>query len=128
MVKYVNFLLGDAKKQAVYDGVLKRSSLEEMWRPQLVAGDFTQGGMTNKTAIGLAFFIDEIEGQQYVGHTGDQNGFKSFLSFCPGTRAASLLVFNTEIQPTTNNPRNLSFPESKIARSAQKLLQSLRPR
>ena len=128
MVKYVNFLLGDTKKQAVYDGVLKRSSLEEMWRPQLVAGDFTQGGMNDKTAVGLAFFIDEIEGQQYVGHTGDQNGFKSFLTLCPGTRAASLLVFNTETQPTTNNPRNLLSPESKIARSVLKLFQSLRPR
>jgi hypothetical protein len=106
--------------------VLKRSSLEEMWQPQLVAGDFTQGGMNNKTAIGLSFFIDNIEGQQYVGHTGDQNGFKSFLSFSPSTRTASLLVFNTETQSTVNNPRNLSSPESKIARSVQKLLQSLR--
>ena len=35
MVKYVSFLLGDAKKQSVYDGVLKRASLEEMWRPAI---------------------------------------------------------------------------------------------
>ena len=128
MVKYVNFLLGDAKKQAIYDGVLKRSTLEEMWRPQIVARDFTQGVMNEKTAVGLAFFIDEIEGQRYVGHTGDQNGFKSFLSLNPGTRTASLLVFNTETQSTTNDPRNLPSPESKIARSVLKLFQSLRPR
>jgi len=128
MVNYVNFLLGDPKKQAIYDELLKRSSLEEMWRPQFVARDFTQGGTNDKTAVGLAFFIDDIEGQQYVGHTGDQNGFKSFLSLCPGTRTPSLLVFNTETQPTTNNPRNLLSPESKIARSVLKLFQSLRPR
>lgn len=128
MVRYVNFLLGDPKKQALYDGVLKRSSLEEMWRPQLVAHDFTQGGMNEKTSVGLSFFIDDIEGQQYVGHNGDQNGFKSFLSLCPATRTASLLVFNTETQSTTNNPRNLLAPESKIARSVLKLFQSLRPR
>ena len=127
MVKYVNFLLGDATRQAVYDGVLKRSSLEEMWRPQLVAGDFTQGGMNEKTSVGLAFFIDDIEGQQYVGHNGDQNGFKSFLRFSPSTRTASLLVFNTETQATTNNPRNLLSTESKIARSVLNLFQSLRP-
>src|SRR5262245_50316829 len=35
MMKYLDFLVGDTKKQAVYDGVLKRSSLEEMWKPQL---------------------------------------------------------------------------------------------
>jgi CubicO group peptidase (beta-lactamase class C family) len=126
MVKYVNFLLGDPKNQAVYDGVLKRSSLEEMWRPQLVARDFTQGEMNDNTAVGLAFFIDDIEGQRYIGHNGDQNGFKSFLSLCPGTRTASLLVFNTETQPTSNNPRNLLSPESKIARSVLKLFQSVR--
>lgn len=127
MVKYVNFLLGDLKKQEVYDAVLKRSSLEEMWRPQLVAHDYTQGGMNEKTSVGLAFFVDDIGGQQYIGHNGDQNGFKSFLSLCPKTRTASLLVFNTETQSTTNIPRNLLSPESKIARSVLKLFESLRP-
>lgn len=129
MVKYVNFLLGEPKKQVVYDEVLKRSSLEEMWQPQLVAmRDFTQGWMNDNTAVGLAFFIDDIEGHRYVGHNGDQNGFKSFLSLCPATRTASLLVFNTETQPTTNSPSNLLSSESKIARSVLKLFHSLRAR
>ena len=30
MIKYLNFLMGDVSKKDVYDGVLKRSSLEEM--------------------------------------------------------------------------------------------------
>ncbi|HKR02397.1 MAG TPA: serine hydrolase domain-containing protein [Pyrinomonadaceae bacterium] len=128
MVKYVNFLLGDPKKQAIYDGVLKRSSLEEMWRPQLVAGDFTQGRMRETTAVGLSFFIDDVEGLRYIGHNGDQNGFKSFLSLCPETRTASLLIFNTDTQSTANNPRNLLSTESKIAQSVLRLFQSLRPR
>jgi len=126
MVKYVNFLLGDQKKQAVYDGVLRRATLEEMWQPQLTAAhDYTQGWMNENTSVGLSFFIDDIEGQRYVGHNGDQNGFKSFLSLSPRRRTASLLVFNTETQPTTNNPRNPLAPESKIARSVLKLFQSL---
>jgi len=126
MVKYVNFLLGDPKRQAVYDGVLRRATLEEMWQPQLTAArDYTQGWMNENTSVGLSFFIDDIEGQRYVGHNGDQNGFKSFLSLSPRTRTASLLVFNTETQPTTDNPRNLLAPESKIARSVLKLFQNL---
>jgi CubicO group peptidase (beta-lactamase class C family) len=126
MVKYINFLMGDPKLQAAYDGVLKRSSLEEMWQPQLEAtDDFTQGWMNEKTAVGLSFFIDTIEGRRYVGHNGDQNGFKSYMSLCPATRAASLLVFNTETRPTTNGAENLLAPESKIAHSVLGLLQDL---
>jgi CubicO group peptidase (beta-lactamase class C family) len=129
MVRYVNFLLGDPKRQAVYEGVLKRSSLEEMWQPRLVAArDYTQGWMREDTSVGLSFFIDDLEGRRYVGHNGDQNGFKSFLSLCPRERTASLLVFNTETQPTTNDPRNLLSTESKIARSVLKLFQSSRAR
>jgi CubicO group peptidase (beta-lactamase class C family) len=126
MVKYVNFLMGDPAKQGVYDGVLKRSSLEEMWRPQLVAaGDFTQGWMREDTAVGLSFFVDDIGGRRYVGHNGDQNGFKAYMSLCPETRTASLLAFNTETRPTVTGPENLLAPESKIARSVLRLFQSV---
>jgi len=126
MVKYANFLLGDAQKQAVYDGVLKRASLEEMWQPQLeTKDDFTQGWMREKTAVGLSFFIDDIAGNRYIGHNGDQNGFKAYLSLCPKTRAASILVFNTETRPTENNPENLLAPESKIAQSVLRLFENL---
>ncbi len=126
MLKYVNFLLGDPKKQAIYDGVLKRATLEEMWQPQFTAaGDYTQGWMNEDTAVGLSFFIDDIEGRRYVGHNGDQNGFRSYLSLCPSARTASILVFNTETRPTINGPQNLLSPESKMARNVFKLLQSL---
>jgi CubicO group peptidase (beta-lactamase class C family) len=126
MVRYVNFLLGDPSKGAVYDGVLKRASLEEMWRPQLVAsGDFTQGWMRAETAVGLSFFVDDIAGRRYVGHNGDQNGFKAYLSLCPATRTASLLVFNTETRSTMTGTDNLLAPESKLARSVLSLFQSI---
>lgn len=126
MVRYVNFLLGDPSKQGAYDGVLKRSSLKEMWRPQLVAsGDFTQGWMRAETAVGLSFFVDDIGGRRYVGHNGDQNGFKAYMSLCPETRTASLLAFNTETRPTLTGPENLLAPESKIARSVLSLFQSI---
>ena len=129
MVRYVNFLLGDPSKQAAYDGVLKRSSLVEMWQPQMVAaGDFTQGWMRAETAVGLSFFVDDIGGRRYVGHNGDQNGFKAYMSLCPETRTASLLAFNTETRPTVTGPDNLLAPESKIAGSVLSLFQSVRTR
>jgi CubicO group peptidase (beta-lactamase class C family) len=126
MVSYVNFLLGDPSKRVAYDGVLKRSSLEEMWRPQLVASDdFTQGWMRAETAVGLSFFVDDIGGRRHVGHNGDQNGFKAYMNLCPSTRTASLLVFNTETRSTLTGPDNLLAPESKIARSVLSLFQSI---
>jgi CubicO group peptidase (beta-lactamase class C family) len=126
MLKYVNFLTGDPSKQGVYDGVLKRASLEEMWQPQMTAaGDFTQGWMRAETAVGLSFFVDDIEGRRYVGHNGDQNGFKAYVSLCPSTRTASLLAFNTETRSTVTGADNLLAPESKIARSVLNLLQSM---
>lgn len=126
MVKYANFLLGEAKKQELYDTVLKRSSLEEMWQPQIeTKDDFTQGRMRKETMIGLAFFIDDISGIRYIGHNGDQNGFKAYLCFAPKLKAAGILVFNTETQPTENSPKNLSAAESKIALSVDKLFESL---
>jgi CubicO group peptidase (beta-lactamase class C family) len=126
MVRYVNFLLGDPSKQATHDGVLKRSSLAEMWRPQMAAaGDFTQGWMRAETAVGLSFFVDDIGGRRYVGHNGDQNGFKAYLSLCPETRTASLLAFNTETRPTVTGPDNLLAPESRIAGRVLSLFQSI---
>ena len=37
MAKYLAFLLGNEARKAEYDVVLKRSSLEEMWTPQIRA-------------------------------------------------------------------------------------------
>jgi CubicO group peptidase (beta-lactamase class C family) len=96
MIRYASFLAGDPARQREYDAVLKRSSLEEMWRPILVAGDVTQGQMRATTSIGLSFFIDDIGGRRYVGHTGTQNGFKTYLTVCPATHTASILAFNTD--------------------------------
>jgi hypothetical protein len=97
-----------------------------MWRPQLVAAnDFTQGWMRRETAVGLSFFVDDIEGRRYVGHNGDQNGFKVYMSLCPSTRTASLLAFNTETQPTVTGPDNLRGTESKIAHGVLNLFRSI---
>src|SRR3989344_7402008 len=50
MAKYAAFLLGEPARQADYDLVLKRSSLEEMWVPQIAAGEgFTPGPMAKTT-------------------------------------------------------------------------------
>jgi len=102
MIKYLNFLIGDAEKKEIYEGVLKRSSLEEMFRQTIPAPTDANGNAGFTTGIGLNFFIDERNGETYLGHGGDQNGFISYIEFNPKKRTASILIFNT----------NLLLPES----------------
>ncbi len=104
MIKYLNFLVGDTKKQDVYDGVLKRSSLEEMWQPQIKTEADANGNKGFTTDIGLIFFIDKTLGPTHLGHVGDQNGFISYIDFDPSKREASILVFNTNIILPDNTP------------------------
>ena len=126
MAKYVAFLLGDPARRPDYDQILKRSSLEEMWRPQIAAGDdFTQGRMAATTQSGLSFFIDQGRSVHFVGHNGDQNGFRAYLSLCPDQRAGSLLAFNTETRGVQNGPANRATTESRIALATDNLCESL---
>ncbi|HEU0098833.1 MAG TPA: serine hydrolase domain-containing protein [Allosphingosinicella sp.] len=126
MAKYVAFLLGDPARQADYDLVLRRSSLEEMWRPQIAAGeDFTQGRMAATTQSGLSFFIDRGRGVRFVGHNGDQNGFRAYLSLCPDQRVGTLLAFNTETREVRNDPSNRKTAESRIALATDSLCEAL---
>ncbi|MBO0799840.1 MAG: serine hydrolase, partial [Blastocatellia bacterium] len=103
MVKYLNFLLGDKTKKALYDLVLQRSSLEEMFQPQLnieQSAIIEPEGQNRKDAIGLIFFIEDNYGQHFIGHSGNQNGFISHFYLRPDTRTAYIIAFNTQAIPT----------------------------
>lgn len=129
MAKYAAFLLGDPARQPEYDLVLKRSSLEEMWQPQISAGnDFTQGRMAKTTQSGLSFFIDRSPAVRFIGHNGDQNGFRAYLSLCPDQRAGSILAFNTETRGVQNNSANRATAESRIALATNGLCEALSSR
>jgi CubicO group peptidase (beta-lactamase class C family) len=104
MIKYLNFLIGDPKKQDVYDGVLKRSTLEEMWQPRIKAEVDANGNADFTTDIGLIYFLDQRVGTPHLGHGGDQNGFISYIDFEPKKRAASIIVFNTNVIYPANTP------------------------
>jgi len=103
MVKYINYLMGDVRRQAIYDQVLKRSSLEEMFRQQIniEPSEITQPeGQNRKDAMGLTFFIEDNFGQRFIGHSGSQNGFISHFYIRPDTRTAYIIAFNTHAMPT----------------------------
>ena len=103
MVKYLNFLLGDPNKRELYEQVLKRASLEEMWQPHIAVMSETINGQQGKEALGLTFFVEDNYGQHFIGHGGDQNGFITHFYLRPDNRAAYLVAFNTHAVPDEKN-------------------------
>lgn len=106
MVKYIEFLLGAPSHDEVYDEVLKRSSLEEMWRPVIATpsdGEGTQSLQGERNWAGLSFFIHDSKGRRFIGHGGDQNGFISHFYIEPKSKAAYVVAFNTD---ATDSDRN----------------------
>jgi CubicO group peptidase (beta-lactamase class C family) len=103
MVKYLNFLLGDPKRQGVYEQVLKRSSLEEMWKPVVEVPEDDKG-QNRKDFMGLCFFIEDNFGMRFVGHSGHQNNFASHFYLNPERRAAYIIAFNTFVSTQPKNP------------------------
>lgn len=98
MMKYLDFLLGapdDAARQAAYDAVLPRASLEEMWRPvvPLDAKNPAAGSM------GLTWFLERHGGLDFVAHSGGQNAFISHVYVHLPSRTAYVVAFNTMGDP-----------------------------
>lgn len=99
MVKYLNFLCGVETKKDVYEGILKRSSLEEMWKPQILVEPQEKDGENRKDWMGLTFFIEDNFGQHFVGHSGNQNGFIAHFYVRPDSKTAYVVNYNTNATP-----------------------------
>jgi CubicO group peptidase (beta-lactamase class C family) len=125
MIKYLNFLVGagtgSGSEGAVYDTVLKRSSLEEMWQPQIRTEIDANGNRGFTTDVGLIFFLKREGGQTLLGHGGDQNGFISYIDFDPKRRIASILVFNTQVILPPNTPPDKD-PVSRLRKAERRLM------
>jgi hypothetical protein len=120
MIKYLNFLVGDPGKRDVYDAVLKRSSLEEMWQPQLKTDVDANGNRGFTTDVGLIFFLNRTPQGTLLGHGGDQNGFISYIDFNPQRRTASIMVFNTNVIVAGGSP-----PEKDVVGDLRRAVQKL---
>ena len=111
MVRYLRFLLGDPEHQAEYDRILKRSSLEEMWRPILpvTPDDDFPSRPGAKDEVAASFFIHTDRGVRLIGHPGWQNGFRSQMNFDPIARRGYLAVYNTDAQDAVQNTRRFNI-------------------
>lgn len=105
MAKYLEFLLGDPARQAEYDAILKRSSLEEMWKPILPVvpdADFPSRAGAHDFVAG-SFFVHTDGKLRLVGKSGSQNGFQSNFYLDPASRSAYIVVYNTDAQDARQN-------------------------
>ncbi len=91
MSKYINFLL-DFDDNGLYEKVLKRSSLEEMFKPRVKTGRDTEY-MTEWQS--LMFFMEDFEGMKINGHSGWQNGFHTHIYFDTSKKIAFIVGFNS---------------------------------
>ncbi len=104
MIKYLNFLLGDSKRQADYEVVLKRSSLEEMFKSVVEVLGQPANGKGRRDHMGLLFFVEDNFDQHFIGHSGTQNGFRTHFFINPATRSGYIIAFNTWTYGTTADP------------------------
>ena len=88
LARYLAFLTGG-------DGILKRTSLQEMWQARYLAVEPVAGAATPADSIGLSFFILWRAGARFIGHTGHQAGFRSFFYINPATGSGVVAAFNT---------------------------------
>jgi CubicO group peptidase (beta-lactamase class C family) len=111
MIKYIQFLLGDPAHQAEYDPILKRSSLEEMWKPfnpVTPDADFaSRAGAQDFVTTSFFMHIDGI--LRLIGHAGWQNGFRSHFYIDPTIHSAYLVAYNTDAQDPQQNTRSFDF-------------------
>jgi CubicO group peptidase (beta-lactamase class C family) len=98
MGRYIAFLLAPTSR-ATDDAVLKRSSLEEMWQPQIHATD-GEGATGAEAQSGLSFFLERHAGVDLIAHSGNQNGFMSHLYLHRPSRTGFVVAFNTEVTAT----------------------------
>jgi CubicO group peptidase (beta-lactamase class C family) len=123
--KYLDFLMGNPKKQAVYDGILKRSSLEEMFKPVLRIEPEpppTPGREPVEESQGLIFFLEKRFGTTYVAHSGHQNAFVSHLYLQPDCRTAYVVAYNTYATSKEETPAEAVFGTDRLDREIRDYL------
>lgn len=112
MVKYVAFLTGstDAAMAARYDGILKRSSLEEMWKPVVRIAPNAQ--------MGLTYFLETHGALDFIAHSGGQNGFISHFYLHPASGKAYIVAFNTQTtSQKSGNARNTRALDADVTKA-----------
>jgi CubicO group peptidase (beta-lactamase class C family) len=110
---------GDAATARLYDLVLPRASLQEMWKP-LHPTSPADGDKSE--SMGLSFFVEKRGAVTLIGHTGSQAGFRAFMYLNPATGAGVVAVVNTEVDLPVSSKPTAAVPALTTIREAVQAL------
>jgi CubicO group peptidase (beta-lactamase class C family)/D-alanyl-D-alanine dipeptidase len=88
MARFLRFLFAGGR--AGDRQLLKRSTLEAMWRPQLVKAG-------TKTGFGIGFLVSEFEGRRRIGHGGAVYGFSTELAALPDDKLGIIVMASRDV-------------------------------
>jgi len=91
MARYLAFLMGTPQLDQNASAVLSRATLEEMWRTVVPIGEQDIG----QESMGLSFFLYRVGERRFIGHTGSQRAFYSFIYVDPDAGVGTIAAFNT---------------------------------
>ena len=111
ILKYLHFLLGDGAQEGEFGVILKRSSLEEMWKPVLpvTPDDDFQSRPGARDEVTTSFFVHTDGALKLIGHAGWQNGFRSHFYIDPATQSGYIVAYNTDAMSAKQNTRSFDF-------------------
>lgn len=121
MAKYLRFLLGSPGMNDDARNVLRRPSLDEMWRAVVPVGR-PDGSGVPADSVGLGYFIRTVAGRRLIGHTGSQASFRSFFYVNPETRSAIIGNFNTVGNEEAEHPQVTPLIEGLVKRFGEEVL------
>ncbi|HVX39788.1 MAG TPA: serine hydrolase domain-containing protein [Gemmatimonadaceae bacterium] len=78
-----------------FDIVLPHRDFAEMWTPGHPTNSAGEAHGSPDEWMGLSFFVLKRGGTTFVGHTGEQAGFTSFMYLNPATSDGVIAAFNT---------------------------------
>jgi hypothetical protein len=86
LAMFISMLAADGRASGKQ--IVSRKTLEEMWKPQLIAGD---------AGFGIAFRVGKFRNHKSVGHMGAVYGHTSSVALLPDSKIGVVLLSNEDI-------------------------------
>ncbi|MFL5241886.1 MAG: serine hydrolase [Gemmataceae bacterium] len=101
--------------QGAHGQILKKESLEEMWKPQ-----FAKEG--DKTGFGLGFLIGEADGKRTIGHGGAIYGFSTELEALPDEKLGVVVIAARDgVNAVTTHIAQVALEQVRAAKAGKEL-------
>jgi len=97
--------------------LLRKGSLEQMWRPQFA-------GVGERRGFGLGFSMSELEGHRRAGHNGAVYGFATDVSLLPDDKLGAIVVVTKDFGNTVASRISTAALRAMLAARAGKSIEA----